>query len=900
MARGLSSDLAERIASRFSGWEAFCSAGTAQFGGEFTSAELSSIRQAKARREIPRATVKRLIGECEFRCAICWNIDSDSGVIIHHIHPHANAPDDRYENLIVLCVDHHDKVHTKRELTRPPFPPEYLLRRKEEFAAAIKAFKAGTRVAPGREKNTHTGTLVSPPLPPSRFVGRDILVRSVAEVLASQDGRAAMVGMGGVGKTALALKIVDECRDKFPGGILWAEPSTDFGGISEMLRTWIRSLGQEVSGMEIAEQLALFGMLLEKRTMGEGRLLLLIDDAGERIVEDLVGLASYVPPSVSILMTTRETTVGAAVGAHLFQVEPLKRADCRRLLELVSGSALVQTEAGAADTLLSLLGDLPLAVELVSRQIALLERKPGFSIAGICRRLEQFNPNILSFPGHRGVALSFALSYEQMHEDEQRVFRSFGVFASGLLQTPNVAPVAAMSEEEVEKTMDRFVVVSMLSWGTSAGVYRIHPLLHKYAEFLFLHTDDSEQGPTRVRFYQYYTSIAISVASEDSGNLHAIDRILPNLDKAIRHAAASGSHLTVVETMLGLCAEMNFFMVRNLERASMPLLEVAIASAKHLADRDGESACMGHLGSAYSRLGMIGEAVPHYERAIAITQQTGNDYDLASHLQNLASTLLSQAKDIPRVERLLHQALDAAERSMNADVLIGSLSTLGTLHRDVGNLEEAARLYTGALEASRLAGNRLAEGNSLSNLGVTINRLGNSAEGERMIREALEIAVEIGDARGEGNRKGHLGEIALSTAASLSPGQARSSMLKNARELIATALRFAQETGDAEKAGVWEMSLGNICTLEGEFVVGISQYEKALGVARVGDFTRLEALVRYNLGLALIATGDLHVALNHLHISSALLRKMGSPMTTAVETHINRLNELLAKREPSE
>ena len=900
MGRGLRSDLAERIVSWYSDWEVLCSAESAKLAEQFTLAERDSIERAKTRREIPRATVKRLIEECEFKCAICWNVDSDSGVMIHHIRPHAAAPDDRYENLIILCVDHHDKVHTKRELTRHPYPPEYLLRRKEEFAGAITAFKAGKRVAPGREKNTHSGTLVPPPLPPSHFVGRDLLVRSVVDALNPQNGRAAIVGMGGVGKTALALKVVDGCRDKFPGGILWAEPSTDFGGIPGILRAWIRSLDHDVSGMEIAEQLALLGMLLTKRVTIHGHLLLLIDDAGERIAEDLVRLASYVPPGVSILMTTREATVSAAIGARQFPVEPLERTDCLRLLESVSGSTLVRSEASAVDSLLSLLGDLPLAVELVARQIATRERKPEFSIAGICRRLEQFDSKILSFPGHRGIALSFALSYEHLNENEQRIFRSFGIFTFGLLNTFSVAAVAATSEEETEEILDRLVMVSMLNWETNVTDYRIHPLLHKYAEFLFLHVDDLEQTSTRLRFYQHYTSTAITLAKEDSENLDAVDRILSNLNKAIYCAAASAGHSTVIETVLGLCAGMNFFMERNLEHESIQLLELAIAAAKHLGDRNGESACMGHLGSAYSRLGMIKEAIPRYERAIATAKQTGNDYDLASHLQNLGSTLLSQATDLPRAERLLHKALAAAERSMNADVVIGSLSTLGTLHRDVGNLEEAARLYDGALKAARLAGNRLAEGNNLSNLGVIIHQLGNSAEGEQMIREALAIAVEIGDIRGEGNRNGHLGGIIIAKAARLSPGSEQSSMLVDSRKLIATALRFAHETGDAEKVGVWEMNLGSICTLEGKFVEGIDQYEMALRIARSGGFARLEAQVRFNLGLALAPMGEPRAALDHFRVSSTLLRAMGSPMTARVETYISRLNDLLAKSNPSE
>lgn len=892
MGRGLPSDLSQRIKARFSDWEALCAADSALLAENFSAEELNAIRRAKTRRGIPRETVNRLIDECEFRCCLCWDIDRDNGVVIHHIRPHAAEPDDRYENLAILCSDHHDKVHTTRELTRHPYPPELLLRRKADFAAAIAAFKAGKRVAPGRERNTATGVIVSPPLPPIHFIGRDTLVRDVAEALRSQKGRAAIIGMGGVGKTALALKVADTCREDFPGGILWAEMATDFGGVPEMLRTWIKSLGYDASDMKMDEQLTLFGDLLRERKATLGRMLLLIDDVGERIAKDLVTLISYVAAGVSILVTTREAAVGTAIGAIQFRTEPLERVPCRQLLESVSGSALIRTEASAIDVLLSLLGDLPLAVELVARQIAVRERKPEFSIEGLCRRLQEFDPQILSFPGHRGIAMSFALSYEHLDESEQRVFRSFGIFASGLLDTASIAAVCKAGEDQMESTLDRFVLVSMLSWGAGPGDYRIHPLLHKYSEFLFGHSDTVEQSSIRFRFYQHFSSTAMAVAKNAPNDLEAIDRILANLTKAIHYAAASGDHLAVSETVLGLCAGMSFFAMRNLNLESIPLLELAIDAAKQLGDRECESACIGHLGSAYSRVGKIGTAAKHFERAIGIARETGNDYDLASHLQNLGCTLLSEAKDLPRAEGLLHEALAVAERAKNVEAVIGCLSTLGILHRQVGNLTEAARLYAGALEASRLAGNRLSEGNNLSNLGLVTDQLGDTEEGERMIREALAIAVEIGDKRGEGNRTGHLGGILLAKASRFPPGPEQSETLGGAREHITTAMRLARETGDIEKSGVWHMNLAHVCLLEGHAIEGINQLEEALAIAVAGGFALLEAQTRFNLGSVLARLGQPKAALGHFRASSELLQKMGSPLAAKAEEYVRRLTEM--------
>jgi len=895
MGRGLSSDLAQRISVRFPDWEALNGASITALGEYFAPKELDAIKKARKRRGIPRETVNRLIDECAFQCCLCWNFDSDRGVVIHHIRSHAKAPDDSFENLIILCADHHDRVHTTRELTRHPFSPEILRRRKVDFIAAIAAFKEGKRVAPGREKNSKTEVLVGPPLPPPTYVGRENLTGDISEVLYSTNGRAAAVGMGGVGKTALALKVADSCRNKFPGGILWAEVATDIGGISEMLRTWIRSLGHDAANMEIEEQVALFSNLLSKKVANDGKVLLLIDGVSEIIVGDLLGMFSYVPPDVSILITTREATLCASLGATQFQIPPLGRAHSRQLLESIARSTLVANDQDAVDTLLSLLGDLPLAVELVARQIAVREGKPKFTIGGLCKRLKEFDPDILSFPGHRGIAMSFALSYDFLNDRAKRTFRALGVFSSSPLHTLSIAAAVAESEDDTETVLDQLVAVSLLNWGAAADEYRLHPLLHKYAEHLFELTDSDERCSVQIHFYKHYCSAASTIAENAADDLDAIDRIFTNLSKAVQLASSHGNYSYVVESVLGLSSKMEFFTSRNLDRESIPLLSASGVAAKQLKDREGEATCMGHLGSAFSRLGMVKEAIALYESAITIVQKIGDDYDLASHLQNLASTLLSEARDLPRAERLLHEALTAAEGSKNIDVVIGSLSTLGSLHRDIGKLKEAAKLYSGALEAARLAGNRLSEGNNLSNLGLVTDQLGQSDEGEQMIREALAIAAEVGDVRGEGNRTGHLGGILFRRATALPPGPEQTSAFEDARKQLASALQFAKETGDEEKAGSWMMNLGSLDFFEGNSAEGIGKYEEALRVAKARGLSRLEAQVHFNFGSALVPIGQLKAALDHFDRSSELLRKMGSPMAPKAEFYASRVEAMLGQ-----
>lgn len=68
-----------------------------------------------SRPPIPEETVIKLLFESKRTCCICR--DSSKPIIIHHIEDWSNSKDHSEENLVVLCLEHHDLAHTKKELS---------------------------------------------------------------------------------------------------------------------------------------------------------------------------------------------------------------------------------------------------------------------------------------------------------------------------------------------------------------------------------------------------------------------------------------------------------------------------------------------------------------------------------------------------------------------------------------------------------------------------------------------------------------------------------------------------------------------------------------------------------------------------------------------------------------
>lgn len=880
LARGLRSDLAARVASIYPSWAAVSAASRELLARDFGAAEMGEIIRTTNRKEIPHSTVKRLLETCDGKCCMCWDIDVDRGVVIHHIVPHATNPDDSYDNLVLLCPDHHSLVHTKWELARHPLPPDLLRRRKADFVAAIAAFRAGKRAAPGREREAR-GVAAVPPLPPSIFVGRDKDVGALCSTLATGSRRAAVIGMGGVGKTALAQTVAEHHRRQADGSVLWGEAGVA-RDIGDVTRTWLKAFGAEIDGVELDEQFRLLAQMVE----GAGSPLLILDDLNADHVDDLRKLLGYLAQKNPMLITSRDASIAASIGAVVTRLEPLARTDCRQMLTAIADYVPPPSDDRVVGALIELLGELPLAVELVACQIRLLRQKPGFTLQALCDRLHRFDAALLSFPGHRGIAMSFALSYDELDAEEQRIFRLLGGFARGGMRLGDVAAVADISRPATESILDRLVTVSVANWGNGAGDYRLHPLLHQYAGFKREQEAADLRRQVDARFVTHFVAAAKIAAESGPKGLETIDGIVANFERAIRLGAEMNDHADVHQGVLAVSSTMSYYWSRNRERDSIALLELATTAARALGDVDGCAAHLNQLGSAYSRLGELPEAIRYYEESIATSC---DDYDRASGYQNLGSALLHQGDDLTRAQKALRKGLELGLRSQHFDAILGCYSTLGSLHRQLGQPQEAARLYEAALKMARVVKNRLSESNNLSNLGLVLDQLGDGEKAEANFREALAIAKEIGDRRGEGNRVGHIGGMLMKKAQHLPPGPERTAFLEQATEHVSVALNLATETNDPEKIAIWTMNLGNISRLRDRLSEAIDQYQVALALAKERGFGLVLGQIHFNLGAVYVDRGQYDLARNHFALAHQVMASVGLPLAEVARGIIEHL-----------
>src|SRR5215471_2481484 len=249
-----------------------------------------------------------------------------------------------------------------------------------------------------------------PHAPSSLFVGREEELRELAQSLTPGAGtmvgvHAAVTGLGGVGKTQLAIEYAHRYGRRYPGGVFWLNMEGADNAINEVAACG----GPE--GMDLPrfnelktpEQAA---TVRKQWQEGEQARLLIFDNA-----EDPEVVKSWRPVtgSCSVLITSRRQDWPLDMGVQALPVETLPRPNSLEMLQKARPKVAQNAEESkAANNLCDLLGDLPLALKVAA---AYLQKYHAESIAGYLQDLRQAEPSEAEL---RDVWACFGVSYRKL------------------------------------------------------------------------------------------------------------------------------------------------------------------------------------------------------------------------------------------------------------------------------------------------------------------------------------------------------------------------------------------------------------------------------------------------------------------------------------------------------
>ena len=267
------------------------------------------------------------------------------------------------------------------------------------------------------------------------------------------------------------------------------------------------------------------------------------------------------------------------------------------------------------------------------------------------------------------------------------------------------------------------------------------------------------------------------------------------------------------------------------------------------------------------------------------------DSDKVSCIKDLGTAFLLLSKyqqAIVHYQQSLHLAREIDDRSGESK----ALGSLGIAYNTLGQYERAIDFYQQSLTMAREIGDspeerlrqRQGEGNALGNLGIAYQRLGQYKRAIDFHQHYLTIAREIGNRQGEGNALGNLG------GAYKNLGQ-----YERAIDFLQQQLAIAREIGDRRGEGNALGSLGNAYDRLGQYERAIGFLQQQLAIAQeIGDRNG-EAIALGNLGNAYCALGDYSNALKLQNQKLAIAREIRSRATESYA--LSGLGEVFIKLE---
>ncbi len=745
------------------------------------------------------------------------------------------------------------------------------------------------------------------PLQLTPFVGREEELAQIQERLQDPACRLlTLLGLGGSGKTRLALEAAAPQIDNYPHGVYFISLAP-LDSVDSMVPTVAEALGFRFYEEGEPRQ-QLLDYLRQKR------MLILLDNfehlvEGAGLVTDILQTA----PEVKVLVTSRaRLNVG---GEHLFPVAGMHFPDRERDGDIDRYSAVrlfIQsarrvrasydpTPDDMTDVvhICRLVEGMPLAILLAAAWIEMLTPS---EIAGEIRQsLDFLETDLRDVPERqRSMRAVFDHTWNLLTKREQELFAGLSVFRGGFTRE-------AAREISGASLRDLMALVhKSLLYRTASGRYDVHDLIRQYAaEKLKESPAASEAARDRHSIYfttalqrweadlrgpRQQTALA-EMDAEIENARHAWDWAVEQapvarLDQGIvalyrfyawrrgwqeaevvcRTAAeklvarvsespqASGDELRVLAQVLSIRSNFNWHMGRTelcsqLLRQSLALLEQCGLDDPNA--RLGKAYTLHEMGLVASDSDQV-EARRFYEQSLALCRALEHRWGTAQALYALGAVATSQGA-YAEAKRFHEEGLAIRRAVGDQRTLAASLAGLGAIAMRQGEFEEAEGLLRESIAIHQEIGNRAGIAYSLSRLGTTLMYLGKFAEATALLQECVAVYDELGSRRG----------LAYSTTA-LGHATAHSGQYEQARVQGQLGLALSREIGYREGIGYSYWVLGFITLAEEAYAKAEQLLQESVAAFReLGQRDELGSVLGF-LGMAFCGLGRLSQAKQHI------------------------------------
>lgn len=709
------------------------------------------------------------------------------------------------------------------------------------------------------------------PLPPHNlprqltpFFGRMFEIGAICAKLQQPDcAWLTIIGVGGVGKTRLALKVGETLLPQFRDGVWFVSLLDIIPGetVAEQVVTTIgKALQISFTGAESLTP-QLFAYLREKQ------LLLILDnfehlngtvnptessetspDQPRNPAADCVHNLLRETQQVKVLITSRHCLNYQA--EHLFTVDglPLPEPEeietwtegqppleqllhydsialfVQRAVHSIANFTLNEANATAIMQICRLVEGLPLGIELA----ATLVRR--YSCEQIAARLEDHYTILTStfhdLPSrHRSIEATLAYSWQLLSAVDRQIFTQCAIFPDSFTLTA-AAEIAGATAPQLQR-----LEAQMLLQQVAPKRYTMHRLMRQYALQQLQKMPTVEQH-VRERHCLYFVAFLKKLAERSTLDAQSFDIIHAEMGDIYigwKWAAQQGK-FTLLEQMLP------------------PLVRIYTLSGSHR-----------EIGA------LLGQTLTTLKTTFADVWGTMADLQhVMAHLLLEQAYFYITSDHIERAKPLIEEALSLAHRLGDPTLTMTAYARSGDAAWAQGDYPQHRLAYEQALSLARATGHHQSEVHCLSNLGMNDDMHCEYSRAIQSYEAALALTRQIEDREKENVIYNNLGV-----------SNALLGDFTQALTYYQEALQLSRQLGDQEGSGFANLNLGLLYNTLGEWERARYYGERALKIFRITNDRRLEARTLAQLGFALHQIGETINATSHTQQALQIARNGG-------------------------
>ena len=586
------------------------------------------------------------------------------------------------------------------------------------------------------------------------FTGREEMLASLRTRLESS-GRAgltqALSGMGGVGKTQMAVEYAYRYRDEY-WAILWVSADTEITTKTSLVEIGVTLGLVDPDDTDHNRAVAAVKQWCDKNS----RWLLIFDNADHpQLVKPFLPLA----PQGHILVTSRAHVLDSVGIATPLNVTEMPREEAVDFLFVRTGRSATAGERDAAFALAAELGYLPLALEQAAAFVTANDTSFGDYLTSFRKRhlelLDETSPVAGDYQA--SVETTWAMNFAQIDTESQAAAEVLRVSAflapesipceifidGGSELGEYIAAVAAGAADDPvvrDKLFEPLSKYSLIRRDVASLTYTIHRLVQAVVRHSL--------GNDSLRQWALRTTRALNKIFP-SGSYHTWHQC----ERLVAHGVAAAA--LTKEFGFGVADAGNlvngvacYLRMRGDFRESerIHLQSVALRERDLGPDDPDLATCLNNLALVYTDCFDFLRAEPLFRQSLEIMQRAVgcDDEDLSLALNNLGITYVRSGKFV-EAQPLLERAFAAEQRSSNRQDFFYAtiLNNMAELWLGLGNLDDAFRLCDEGLRLREEIGNPEKLGRSYVTMAAVLARMGKNDQAGEFFAKALRNREEV-------------------------------------------------------------------------------------------------------------------------------------------------------------